>query len=239
VKTETITYKVGDVSFKGHLAYDDSIKGKRAGVLVVHEWWGLNDYARKRADQLAGLGYVAFAVDMYGEGKTTDHPKEAGEMAGAVRKNAKEWLARAKAGLKILAEHPMVDAEKLASIGYCFGGSTSLQLAFAGENLKVVVSFHGALMTPTDAQTKSIKAKILVCHGADDSFIPQKAIDSFRGALDKANVAYTFESYKGAVHSFTVPDADKHGNKGMSYNADADKKSWASMLALFKDALGK
>ena len=148
VKTETILYKHGDQTFKGVIAYDDAAKGKRPGVLVVHEWWGLNDYARKRAEQLAGMGYVAFACDMYGDGKTTEHPKEAGEMAGMVRKNLKDWLGRAEAGLKVLRDHPQTDGTRLAAIGYCFGGSTALQLAYVGADLKAVVTFHGALPTP-------------------------------------------------------------------------------------------
>src|SRR5262249_31714758 len=126
VQTEAVTYKVGDKSFKGVLAYDNHSKDKRPGVLVVHEWWGLDAYAKKRAEQLAGLGYVAFAADMYGDGKTTEHPKEAGAMAGMVRMNQQDWLARANAGLDVLRNHPLVDGKKLASIGYCFGGSTSL-----------------------------------------------------------------------------------------------------------------
>src|ERR1043165_266369 len=157
VKTETISYKVGDKTLQGFLAFDDAVKGSRPGSLVVHEWWGLNDYARKRAEQLADLGYVAFAVDMYGDGKTTEHPKQAGAMAGMVRKNQDEWIARAKAGLKILRDHPLVEGKKLASIGYCFGGSTSLTLAHAGTDLAAVVSFHGALPVPTPEEVKHIK----------------------------------------------------------------------------------
>src|SRR5262245_4840688 len=174
VKTKTVTYTHDGVTLKGYLAWDDAIKGKRPGVLVVHEWWGLNDYAKKRAEQLAGLGYVAFAPDMYGEGKSTTSTKEAGAMAGEVRKDPKVWLGRALAGLKILQDHELVDAKKIASIGYCFGGSTSLQLAHAGADLACIVSFHGALMPPTEEQVKGIKAKILICHGAADSFIKEE-----------------------------------------------------------------
>jgi dienelactone hydrolase len=142
VKTRAISYEYGGVTFKGHLAWGDAAKGKRPGVLVVHEWWGLNDYARQRAEQLAGLGYVAFACDMYGEGKNTEHPREAGQFAGEVRKNIKVWQGRAQAALKVLRDQEQVDANKLAAIGYCFGGSTALQLAYTGADLKAVVTFH-------------------------------------------------------------------------------------------------
>ena len=140
-----MTYQHDGMTFKGVLAWDDKVQGKRPGVLVVHEFWGLNDYAKKRAQQLAELGYVAFACDMYGEGKVTEHPKEAAKMAGEVRKDVKAWRGRALAALKILQDHELVDSKKLASIGYCFGGSTSLQLAYAGADIAAVVSFHGAL----------------------------------------------------------------------------------------------
>jgi dienelactone hydrolase len=236
VKTKTVTYKHGGVTFKGHLAWDDSIKGKRPGVLVVHEWWGLNDYARKRAEQLAKLGYVAFACDMYGEGKKTTHPKEAGAMATAVRKDLATWVGRARASLKVLEDHEAVDPKKLAAIGYCFGGSTALQLAYSGADLAAVVSFHGALPIPDEDQAKAIKARILICHGALDTFIPEATIQKVRAALDNARADYQMIYYGGAVHSFTVPDAGKAGVKGLAYNAAADRRSWAEMRRLFREA---
>jgi dienelactone hydrolase len=238
VKTETITYKHGAQEFKGFLAYDSAATGKRPGILVVHEWWGLNDYARKRAEQLARLGYVAFACDMYGDGKTTEHPKEAGAMAGMVRKNAKEWEGRAQAGLQILRDHPKVDGAKLAAIGYCFGGSTALQLAFTGADIKAAVSFHGAMPGLDDTQAKQVKAKVLICHGAADSFIPDEAIHKVRSALEQANVDYQVVYYGGALHSFTVPDADQRGLKGIAYNAAADRRSWHDMIELFNEVFG-
>ena len=238
LKTETVTYKVGDQIFKGHLAYDDAVKGKRPGILVVHEWWGLNDYARKRADQLAGMGYVAFAVDMYGDGKTTEHPKEAGEMAGVVRKNQKEWMARAQAGLKVLRDNSHVDGTKLASIGYCFGGSTSLMLAHTSADVKAAVSFHGALPAPDTTLDKAITAKILICHGAADSFIPEETIQKVRAAYAQLGVDYQMIYYSGAQHSFTVPGADQKGMKGIRYDAAADRRSWAAMTALFGEVFG-
>jgi dienelactone hydrolase len=235
VKTEAVTYKVGDKTFKGHLAYDDAVKSKRPGILVVHEFWGLDAYAKKRAEQLAGLGYVAFAADMYGDGKTTEHPKEAGAMAGMVRMNQKEWLARANAGLQILRDHPMCDGSRLASIGYCFGGSTSLMLANSGSDIKAAVSFHGALPIPGDDDLKNVKAKILICHGAADTFIKEETILKVRSAYEKAKVDYQMVYYGGVLHSFTVPEADSKKMPGLKYDADADRRSWAAMRQLFDE----
>jgi dienelactone hydrolase len=233
LKTRTVTYKHDGVSFKGHLAWDDASKGKRPGVLVLHEWWGLNDYARKRAEQLAGLGYVAFAADMYGEGKATEHPKEAGKMASAVRKNIKTWQGRARAGLKVLQDDERVDAKRIAAIGYCFGGSTALQLAYTGADLAAVVTFHAALPVPSEEEARAIKARVLICHGAADSFIPEATIQKVRAALEGAGVDYQMVYYGGAQHSFTVKGVDKVGVKGLKYNAAADRRSWAEMRRLF------
>jgi dienelactone hydrolase len=237
VKSKEIEYEHDGTKLKGYLAYDDAAKGKQPGVLVFHEWWGLNEYAKHRANMLAEMGYVAFCGDMYGEGKVTEHPMEAGKMAGVVRMNAKLWQGRATAALKILQSQPNVDGDKLAAIGYCFGGSTALELAYTGAPLKAVATFHAALPTPTAEQAKAIKARLLICHGADDSFIPEKAIKDFKAALDEAKVKYDFESYPGAVHSFTVKEADAKGLKGMAYNEAADKKSWQQMTELFKETL--
>jgi dienelactone hydrolase len=192
-----------------------------------------------RCKQLAEAGYVAFAPDMYGAGKVVDHPDDARKMATMVRENVKVWRGRAEAGLKQLKAQPNVDGDKLAAIGYCFGGSTCLQLAAGGADLKAVVTFHAALPKLTEAEAKAIKAKVLICHGADDFFIPMEAIKAFRETLDKAGTKYEFVSYPGAVHSFTVPGADKHKIKGMAYNKAADEDSWKKMLALFKETLGK
>ena len=239
VKTQTVEYTYAETKLKGFLAYDDAVKEKRPGVLVVHEWWGLDDYAKMRAEMLAKLGYVAFCPDMYGDGKATEHPKEANEMASSVRKNVKVWQGRAAAGLKVLAEQPQVDATKLAAIGYCFGGATALQLAYTGADLKAVVTFHAALPAPSDAEAKAVKGKVLVNHGADDFFIKPEAITAFKAKLEAAKVPLQFESYPGAVHSFTVKGADKKEIKGMAYNAEADEKSWAAMLKVFGDVFGK
>jgi dienelactone hydrolase len=238
VKAKMISYEYGGVIFKGHLAWDDAATGKRPGVLVLHEWWGLNEYARKRAEQLAGLGYVAFAGDMYGDGKTTEHPNEAGQFATEVRKNVAVWQGRAQAALKVLAEQPQVDASKLAAIGYCFGGSTALQLAYTGADLKAVVTFHAALPTPDPAQAKAIRAKVLVNHGASDKFVPEEAAVKFRTALEDAKVDYTMVYHGGAVHSFTVRDIGQKNVPGLVYNAEADRRSWQYMLELFGEVFG-
>jgi dienelactone hydrolase len=238
VKTKTIAYEHDGTKLKGYLAYDNAVKGKRPGVLVVHEWWGLNEFAKKRAEALAKLGYVAFAPDMYGDGKTTEHPKEAKAMADKVRENVKSWRARAAAGLKVLKEQEQTDGKKLAAIGYCFGGSTALQLAYTGEDLSAVVTFHAALPAPSADEAKKIKAKLLICHGAADPFIPEDAIAKFRKALEGAKADYQFISYGGAQHSFTVPGIDKVGVKGLSYQERADTRSWRAMQAHFREALG-
>ena len=204
-------------------------------------WWftngGASTITRKRAEQLASLGYVAFAADMYGEGKVTTHPQEAGQMAGEVRKNVKTWQGRAQAALKVLQDHELVDSTKIAAIGYCFGGATALELAYTGADLAAVVTFHGALPVPEPEQAKAVKAKILICHGALDSFIPEATIQKVRDAFEEAKVNYEMNYYGGAVHSFTVPEADKAGMKGIAYNAAADQRSWRAMLRLFGEVL--
>jgi dienelactone hydrolase len=239
VQTKKVTHKSGDTECHGFLAWDDAVAGPRPGVLVVHEWWGLNDYARGRAEQLAKLGYVAFAADMYGEGKVAAHPTEAGQMASKVRANVQDWRKRALAALDVLKAQPQCDPTRLAAMGYCFGGSTVLQLAYSGVDLKAVVSFHGALSAASETEAKQIKATILVCHGAADTFIPEAAIKAFREALDKAGAKYEFVAYDGVKHSFTVPDADKHNNPGLKYDKAADEDSWKRTVALFKAKFGK
>jgi dienelactone hydrolase len=244
VKTEEVKYTFDGVEFVGYVAYDDSSDAnksdaRRPGVLVVHEWWGLNAHAKERARMLAELGYVALACDMYGAGKTVDHPADAQKMATAVRANIDVWRGRAAAALDVLKKHPKVDPAKLAAIGFCFGGSTALQLAYSGADLKAVATFHAALPAPKPAEAKAIKAKILVCHGEADKFISDQSIAAFKKGLADAGVSLTFESYPGVVHSFTAKEADKVGNPGMKYDKAADEKSWASMKKLFAETLGK
>ena len=240
VVTSTVAFRDGDVQLTGYLAYDDAIKGKRPGVLVIHEWWGLNDYAKKRAEMLAEMGYVAFAADMYGTGVTAKDAKEAGKLAGAIRKDRHAWMKRAKANLEILKSATPTDGTKLAAIGYCFGGSTVLNMALTGMPVNAVVSFHGALPTDvTVGEAKDCKAKILVCHGANDSFIKDEVIQKFRGVLDEGKTDYMFVYYANAVHSFTNPGADKYMMPGIAYNREADTRSWAHMRQLFHEVFGE
>jgi dienelactone hydrolase len=185
VRTKIIEYKDGEATLKGMLAWDDATSGKRPGVLVVHEWWGLNDYAKYRAKRLAEEGYIAFALDMYGDDKVTKHAEEAGAWAKQVAGNIEGWRARANRGLEVLKEQPQVDASNVAAIGYCFGGSTVMQMAYAGSDVKAVVSFHGSL-PPAGEEVTSIKPRVLVAHGRDDGFIPAERVIAFQDALDRA-----------------------------------------------------
>lgn len=237
-QSKEVAYTHDGKTYKGHLVWDDATPGKRPGVLVLHEWWGLDDYARKRAEQLAGMGYVAFAADLYGDGKVAKHPDDAKKMASEVRANVESWRGRAAAALDVLKKDERVDPSKLAAIGYCFGGSTALQLAYGGADLDAVVTFHAGLPTPTPEQAKAVKARVLICHGADDKFVPEESIRKLKEALDAASVKFRVESYPGAVHSFTVPGASPDKLSGTAYHAEADKKSWASMKAWFDEVFG-
>ena len=239
VATKNISYMHGEVKLEGYLAWDDAVKGKRPGVLVVHEWWGLNEYAQTRAKQLAAMGYVAFAVDMYGKGKVTKHPKQAGEWMNETTANVKNWQARAMEGLKILQKQAMVDAEKIAAIGYCFGGATVTQLAYSGAPVKGVVSFHGALPLPSDGQKVGTNAKILIAHGNEDPFLTEDHIQKFRNALEEAGFDWQMAIYAGARHSFTNPAADTVGMDALKYNKKADERSWKHMQIFFDELFGR
>jgi dienelactone hydrolase len=242
IKGEPIEYRSGDTVLKGYIAYDDSIQGKRPGVLVVHEWWGLNDYVRKRARMLAELGYTALALDMYGDGKMATHPDDAKKFSSAVKQNWEAGKARFMAALDLLKSQPTVDPEHVAAIGYCFGGGVVLEMARAGTDLDGVVSFHGSLGASSPAEPGKVKARVLVYNGADDPFTKPEAIDAFKKEMDAAGVSYEFVNLPGAKHSFTNPDADKFGkefNLPLAYNAEADKTSWAGMQAFFKEIFGK
>jgi dienelactone hydrolase len=242
IKTVEVSYREGDTVLKGMLAYDDAIEGTRPGVLVVHEWWGQNDYARKRAKMLAELGYTALAVDMYGNGKTADHPKDAGAFASAVGGNLPLAKARFDAALEVLRKDPTVDKDRIAAIGYCFGGGIVLNMARMGEDLDGVVSFHGSLGTNTPAKKGVIKAKVLVFNGADDPFTKPEQITAFKQEMDNAGVDYKFVNYPGAKHSFTNPGADQYGKEfglPLAYNEHADKDSWLQMQAFFKEIFSK
>lgn len=242
VQSQEITYQAGDTEMKGYLAWDDAIKGKRPGVLVVHEWWGHNDYARKRADMLAELGYVAIAVDMYGDGKTADHPKSAGAFSKAVMSDPDAARARFESAIEILHAHELTDAGQTAAIGYCFGGAIVLNMARLGIDLDAVASFHGSLGTDYPAEEGKVSTRVLVCNGAADKFISADSIEDFHKEMNDASIDYQFESYPGAVHGFTNPGATELGKKfqiPLAYNEAADKKSWAAMKKLFSDVFGK
>ena len=231
-----IEYKHDGTNLEGLLCYDDAQTGKRPGVLVVHEWWGCNDYAKSRAEQLAKLGYVTFALDMYGKGVTTTSPQEAGKLAGEAKKVLR---SRAQAGLDILLAQPNVDKDNICAIGYCFGGTTVLELAYSGAPLAGVVSFHGNLTNPSAEDAKRIKAKILVCHGAADTFQPEKEVAAWRDAMHKTKADWQMIYYAGAVHAFTNPNADKAGIPGVGYNKNADSRSWRHMQDFFNEVFGE
>ncbi len=240
VEGQEVVYRAGETEMKGYLAYDNSVQGKRPGVLVVHEWWGHDDYARKRARMLAGLGYTALAVDMYGDGKKAEHPSEASQFAQAVSGNMDLAKARFEAALEFLKNHETADPEKIAAIGYCFGGGIVLNMARMGADLKGVASFHGSLATKTPAQKGGVKAKVLVLNGADDKFVSEEDTQAFKKEMEGAGVDYRFIAYPGAKHGFTNPDADKLAKEfemNIAYNAEADQKSWQELQRFFTGLL--
>ncbi|MEO1009868.1 MAG: dienelactone hydrolase family protein [Bacteroidota bacterium] len=238
VKGDEVTYATDSTTLKGYIAYDVNTKKKRPGVLIVHEWWGHNDYVRQRAEMLAALGYTAMAVDMYGDGKLADHPDDAGKFARSVMTNLPEATARFNAALNLLKTHATVDAEKIAAIGYCFGGSVVLTMANTGADLDAVAAFHSGVQLPVMPNTK-LKAKVLVCNGADDPFIGATSVQAFKSALDSINANYKYIAYPGVKHGFTSKEADTNGQKfnlPLAYDADADQKSWTSLQELFAEA---
>ncbi len=238
IVTREVTYSYNGIPLKGFLAYDSTKAGKMPGVIVVHEWWGLTQYPKDRAEMLAKLGYVAFAIDMYGDGKTADNPKDAGEFAAASMKDMKDAQGRFNAGLDYLKQQPETDTSKIAAIGYCYGGGVALQMALNGDDLNGVVSFHGSLPTGKVSDPKDVKAKILVCTGAADPFNPPKTVDAFEKSLKTAKIDYKLISYPGAVHAFTNPAADSLGKKfniPIAYNKAADEQSWAAMQDFFNE----
>jgi dienelactone hydrolase len=234
VKTEAVDYKDADVALEGMLAYDDAVQGPRPLVLVVHEWWGLNDYAKGRARQLAELGYVAFAVDMYGKGVLATDPKQAGELAGKLKGDRKAMRQRIAAALGAVKSNARVDPKRIAAIGYCFGGTAVLELARSGVDIAAVVSFHGGLDTPTD--TKGCHAKVLVCTGADDRAVPMTQVTAFIAEMRADKVDFEVIIYGGAVHAFTNPASGDDPSKNVAYNAPADRRSWQAMKDFLAEA---
>ena len=235
VTTEPVAYTHNDVELEGYLAIPDG--EAKGAVLVVHEWWGLNDYAKMRARMLAELGYVAFAVDMYGKGKVTDSPEQAGQWAGTVAGDREQYRARALAGLEAFkATEKVTDGMKVAAIGYCFGGTTVTELAYSGADLAGVVSFHGNPKAPLD-EDNNIHAAILFCHGDADPLVPDDVINSATDGLDAKGVDWQLIRYSGAKHAFSNPKADSYGLAPVGYDEKADKRSWAQMQVFLDEVL--
>jgi len=230
IKTQVIEYKDGDTTLEGFLAWDDAITTPRPGVLVVHDWNGLDDYEKNRARQLAGLGYVAFAADIYGKGVRPANPQESAAQAGKYRNDIPLFRSRLMAGLNILQAQAGVDKAKLAAIGYCFGGGGVLELARSGAPVVGVVSFHGALGTNTPEDAKNIKGKVLAIQGAGDPAMPQPVMLGFLKEMRDAKVDFQFVQYDLDLHAFTVP--------GGNYDEKGDKRSWAQMKAFFSEIFG-
>lgn len=235
VATESVAYRADGEEMEGFLAYDDSIEGERPGVLIVHEWWGLNEYARSRARQLASMGYLAFALDMFGKGKTTTHPDKAAAWASEVQENIQLWRQRAETGLKALREQSRLDKNRIAAIGYCFGGATVQQLALSGADIQGIVSFHGSLVPPTEGETVKVKAKFLICHGSEDPMTTPEQLQDYLAGMNRTGLDWQMVVFGHAKHSFTNPESDKAGMEGLKYNGSADLRSWAYMERFFKE----
>ena len=237
VKGQEVQYATDSVQMKGYLAYDENLEGKRPGIIIVHEWWGHNEYVRERAEMLAELGYTALALDMYGEGKLAEHPDDAGKFAMSVITNLPVTTSRFNAAMDVLKNHKSVDQNRTAAIGYCFGGAVVLTMANSGADLDAVVAFHSGVQLPV-MPTQDLKAKVLVCNGADDPFIPAETVVAFKSAMDSVGASYEYIEYPGVKHSFTSKAADANGEKfnlPLVYDADADERSWTSMQALFDE----
>ena len=232
-----VSYATDSTEMKGYIVYDESIEGKRPGILVVHEWWGHNNYTRERANMLAELGYTALAVDMYGDGKQAEHPEDAGKFMNQVISNMDEAKASVTKAKETLKNHPSVDADKIAEIGYCFGGSVVLTMANAGVDLDAVAAFHSGLDLPIQPNAETLNVKILVCNGAADPFIPSESVEKFKADMDAVGADYKYISYENAVHAFTSPDADELGKKfdlPLAYDEKADNDSWSELQTLLK-----
>ena len=229
IREEPVTYKAGDTAMKGFVVYDDSTAGKRPGIVVVHEWWGITPHVRTEARKLAGQGYTAFVADMYGNGKTADNPTDAGALSDRIMSNPALMRARFDAAKDTLSRHPTVDANRMGAVGFCFGGSVVLDMARAGENLTAVSAFHtGLIPTGSRAAPGVVKAKLLVQNGADDPFVEPGSVEAFKAEMDAAKVDYRYISYPGAVHAFTNPDATAKGkqfNLPLAYNPKVDQES--------------
>lgn len=240
MKEQEIEYQAGEVTCKGYVAYDDAATTKRPGVLVVHEWWGHNQFTRDCARKLAQAGFVGFALDMYGNGKQAEDPQTASQLSGEIGKNPSLMRARFNAARTALGKQPQVDTSRIAAVGYCFGGMVVLQMARAGEDLRAVVSFHGILPTGQSTQPGTIKAKALLLTGTDDPFVPKQQVEAFEKEMQAARADYRVVSYPGVKHAFTNPGATEKGKKfglPLEYHAETDKKSWNEAVEFLKQAL--
>ena len=236
MKTQTLEYTDGKTKFVGYLAWDETQTGRRPGVVVFPEAFGLNDHARRRAERLAQCGYIALAADTHGEGMVyTDMASLRGPM-GALYSDRSTWRSRAKAALDALIAQPQVDGARLAAIGFCFGGTTCLELARSGAALRAITTFHAGLNTGLPEDSGRIRAKVLVCHGAEDPVVPKEAVDAFMAELKRDKVDWQFVHHGNASHSFTDPEADARGAPGFGYNRNAEERSWAAMRHLFEEA---
>ncbi len=233
--SQSIEYQQGDTVLEGYSIYDDSLSGKRPGVLVVHQWKGLGEYEKKRAAMLARLGYNVFAADIYGQGIRPSDPQAAGAEAGRFKNDRNLLRARVRAGLDVLARQERTDARRMAAIGYCFGGTAVLELARSGADLAGVVSFHGGLSSPTPGDARNIEAKVLALHGADDPFVPASEVAAFEEEMRRGGVDWQLVAYGGAVHAFTDWDAGSDNTKGAAYNERADRRSWEAMKQFFAE----
>jgi len=237
LETKSVSFMADGKELLGHLAWDTEIEGERPGVLVFPEWWGLNDYIKKRTEQVASLGYFAMGVDMYGNGKTADHPEEAGSLMNGVLGDLDLLKSRVEAAYQALRNEELTDSNRMGAIGYCFGGALVLNMARFGMDLQGVVSFHGALDSMQKPGPGEVKAKILVCHGAADQFIPDEAIVNFKKEMEEASADFEFVDYQGALHGFTNPAADERGkafNLPLAYDEKADLQSWQAMESHFE-----
>lgn len=239
IKTEIIEYRDGETVLQGLLAYDASLKEPRPGVLVIHEWYGHNDYVQQRAIQLAEMGYIAFALDMYGKGILASNAQQASQLAGTFYQNRHLMRQRATAGLKILQEHRLVDKTRIAAIGFCFGGTVALELSRSGAELAGVVSFHGGLNTPNPADARQIKGSVLVLHGADDPYVKEDEVKFFQEEMRQAGVDWQMIFYGDAVHSFSNPAAGNDKSQGAAYHPKAAQRSWKAMQTFFSEIFEK
>lgn len=239
---QEISYEGDSITMKGYIAYDENLEGKRPGILIVHEWWGHNEHTRNAADKLAKQGYVAFALDMYGDGKTAYHPEDAKAFSSSVMQDFDGAKARFNAAMEALKRSEHVDQDEIGAIGYCFGGGVVLNMARQGAPLEAVATFHGSLGAVEPAEKGAVKARILVMNGEDDPFVPAKAQEAFKAEMDSAGANFEFVNYPDAVHAFTNPAATEKGEKfdlPLAYNKEADENSWARLETFLQDVFGE